>query len=105
MLFGLLLLVCGYALRFGSSGFGDVLFKQHQCNVSPAMLSLNGLSLLMFVHVSVFGAVNAATVPTSAAVRIHDARIRIVAETDLGFLVVSGFGATGLINHMAEHSD
>ena len=105
MLFGLLLLVCGYALRVRTACFGGVLFQRHQRNVSPAKLLLSELSLLRFVHVSIFGAVSTATVPKRAAVRNHDKMVRFITEPDFGFLVVTDFGASCLMNHVAANPD
>ena len=98
-------MVCEYALRVMTAVFGDVLFQQHQCNVSPAMLLLSDLSLKRFVHVSIFGAVSAATVPTIAAVRNHDTMVRFITESDLGFLVLTDSEAFGVMNHVAATPD
>ena len=57
--------------------------------------------MLLFVHVSFVGTVITATVPISAAVRIHDAIVWTIAEPVLGFLVGTVCGTAGVINQVA----
>ena len=90
------------ALGAGFSGVSDVLYRQHLCKDSYAMLSLNTFPRCSFIHKFVFGAVNTATVPMRAAVRNHVARVRMTTEY---CVAGSDFAPLGNVNHTTANSD
>ena len=90
------------ALGNGFPGVKDALYRQHLCNDSYAMLSLSKLPMCSLVHMLVFGAVSIVTVPMSAAVRNHNARVRITAEKCFDG---SAFEPRGKVSHTAANSD
>ena len=90
------------ALGNGCSGVSDAVYRIHRCNDSYAMLSPSKFPMCSLVHVFVLGAANTATVPMRAAVRNHDANVRITAVKCFGG---SAFVPRGNVIHTAANSD
>ena len=90
------------ALGAGFSGVNDGLYRQHLCNDSYAMLSLNRFPKCSFIHMFVFGAVKIANVPISAAVRNHNANVRITPDY---CRAGNDFAPLGNVSHTTANSD
>ena len=54
---------------------------------------------------SVVGAVSAAAMLMRATLRNHDKVVRCINESDRDLVVVTDFGAVGVMNHVAAISD
>ena len=90
------------ALGAGFPGVRDAWYRQHLCNDSYVMLSLYRVARYSSIHIFVFVAVRTATVPMSAAVRNHNAIVRITVEN---CLAGNAFEPCGKVNHTAANSD